>query len=93
MTIDWSIRAASLADVDNLALVGSATFLETFAGVLDGPAIISHCLREHSSYAYQNYLESARAWLVESAIGGAPIGFSLVGEPSLPGSSSDGRDV
>jgi hypothetical protein len=45
----WQVRAASGADADRLALVGSATFLETFGGVLEGSAIIEHCKREHKA--------------------------------------------
>lgn len=83
-----------MADADRLALVGSATFLETFAGVLDGDALVDHCAREHSSSAYQQHLTSgAVAWLVEARFGEAPIGFALLSKPSLPGSTADGSDI
>jgi len=89
-----SIRPASDADVDRLALVGGATFLETFAGVLDGEAIVDHCKREHCQSAYRRYLEGgARAFLAELAPGDAPVGFSLLDRPSLPGAAADGRDI
>lgn len=38
MQVDVSIRRARAGDEEALALVGQATFLETFAGVLDGIA-------------------------------------------------------
>jgi ribosomal protein S18 acetylase RimI-like enzyme len=80
------IRAARGEDVESLALIGSATFLETFAGVLDGPAIVAHCLKEHSAAAYARYLAGgAEAWLAEAEQGGAPIGFSLLAKADLPG--------
>ena len=92
--MEWTIRRATMADADRLALIGGATFLETFAGVLDGDAIVDHCAREHSSSTYQQYLISgALAWLVEARCGEAPIGFSLLGTPNLPGSTADGSDV
>ena len=92
--MNCSIRAASEADVDRLALVGGATFLETFAGVLDGEAIVSNCEREHSRSAYRRYLQGgAQAFLAELAPGAAPVGFSLLDRPSLPGAVADGRDV
>ena len=47
-SMNWEIRAAAVSDVEALALIGAATFLETFAGVLDGTAIIEHCERQHS---------------------------------------------
>lgn len=53
----WQVRLASMADTESLALVGAATFLETFAGILDGSAIVAHCGREHSPVAYRRYLE------------------------------------
>ena len=85
------MRAASLADADRLALIGSATFLETFAGVLDGDAIAAHCEREHNASTYRNRLEAGvDAWLVEAASGRAPIGYLLLGRPDLPGSTGDG---
>lgn len=82
----WRIRTAETRDVDALALIGAATFLETFAGVLEGPAIVAHCLKEHSARAYQRYLAGgAEAWLVEAAEGGASIGFALLAKADIPG--------
>lgn len=92
--MDWTIRQAAAPDADRLALIGCATFLETFAGLLDGAAIVSHCETEHSPASYRRYFDKAcRAWLVEADAGNAPIGFSLVGLTDLPGSSSDGSDI
>ena len=92
--MDWTMRRAAEPDADRLALIGSATFLETFAGLLDVAAIASHCEREHSSASYRRYLgEGCRAWLIEAATGQAPIGFSLLGSTDLPGSMSDGSDA
>jgi ribosomal protein S18 acetylase RimI-like enzyme len=77
-----------------LALIGAATFLETFAGVLEGSAILTHCSREHSAQAYRRYLEGgACAWLAETKAGGAPVGFALVGTTDLPGSEPGGADL
>ena len=94
MTISWRLRRASIDDCDRLALIGAATFLETFAGVLDGSAIVTHCQREHGPPAYREYLAAgAQAWLVETCAGDTPIGYSLLGAPNLPGSRPDGSDV
>jgi ribosomal protein S18 acetylase RimI-like enzyme len=90
----WDLREASPADINSLALIGSATFLETFAGILDGEAIVAHCKREHSAEAYARYLAGgAYAWLAETQLGNAPVGFSLVGGTDLPGSKPDGTDL
>jgi GNAT superfamily N-acetyltransferase len=75
-------------------LVGAATFLETFAGVLEGSAIVEHCRKEHSSAAYLRYLGSGgTVWLAEAGKGDAPIGFALLGSSLLPGTNPDGSDL
>lgn len=80
----WTIREAGEDDASALALIGAATFLETFAGILDGDAIVGHCAAQHNAAAYRAHLASgARAWIAEAEPGGAPIGFALVGNPDL----------
>ena len=56
-SIETAIRRASSADDAALAVVGQATFLETFAGVLDGAAIVAHCREAHSAARYRQWLE------------------------------------
>jgi GNAT superfamily N-acetyltransferase len=91
---EWTLRSATIADCDRLALIGAATFLETFAGQLDGDAIIAHCRDQHSASIYRRYLEGgASAWLVELQPGGAPIGFALLAEAELPGSRSNDQEL
>lgn len=81
---EWTIRPAQAEDVDALALVGAATFLDTYAGAVDGDALIAHCAEHHSAAAYRTYLNAgAQAWLVELAPGGAPIGYALACSPEL----------
>src|SRR3546814_275786 len=83
-TLPWLVREAGENDTAALALIGTATFLETFAGILDGDAIISHCAAAHSESAYRAYFAAgARAWLAELQPGGPPVGFALVGVPDL----------
>jgi len=85
----WRVREAGADDAPALALVGAATFLETFAGLLAGGAIVAHCAREHSANAYRRHLANgARAWLAEIDPGAAPVGFGLLAEPDLPGARS-----
>ena len=80
----WTIREAGSDDASALALIGAATFLETFAGILDGDAIVGHCAAKHNAAAYRDYVATgARAWIAEAQPGGAPIGFALVGKPDL----------
>lgn len=82
---EWSIRRAVAGDEAALSTIGSATFLETFAGVLDGSAIIAHCQLAHGTAAYATYLaDGAALWLAELDPGQAPIGFALMDAPDLP---------
>lgn len=84
-TIRWHIRQAEATDADALALIGSATFLETFSGVLAGQDIISHCVRVHNATAYRSMFSGGgQMWLAELEPGNAPVGFALVGQPDLP---------
>jgi ribosomal protein S18 acetylase RimI-like enzyme len=79
------IRVCRSGDEDTLALVGQATFLETYAGILPGSDIVAHCRREHAAAVYRTWLEGgARAWLAETLPGGAPVGYVVVAPASLP---------
>jgi ribosomal protein S18 acetylase RimI-like enzyme len=81
-----SIRSANVGDEGALALVGQATFLETFSGVLDGAAIVDHCRAAHSSAQYRQWLEdsSYKVWVAEVTPGNAPVGYLVLGPPDLP---------
>ena len=83
-TAAWRLRPAGPDDAEALALVGAATFLESFAGVIDGTGIVVHCQRQHSAETYRAYLaKGARAWLAEVEPGGAPVGYALLCAPEL----------
>ena len=81
-----AIRRARAGDEEALALVGQATFLETFSGELDGAAIVEHCRLEHSAAQYRQWLEDPKCavWLAEIIAGNAPVGYSVVTPPNLP---------
>lgn len=88
------MRRAGADDADRLALIGGATFLETFAGVLDGDAVVAHCARVHTPEAYRQALEAGAAiWLAETAEGAAPIGFAMLSKADIPGMAPDGSDL
>lgn len=80
------LRRCTLRDCPALSLVGAATFLEAFAGILDGEAIIAHCMSQHSIETYTKYLTQpdCRAWLVETREGAAPVGYAMLTRPNLP---------
>jgi ribosomal protein S18 acetylase RimI-like enzyme len=80
----WRIRPAGPDDAEALALVGAATFLETFAGVIDGAGIVVHCSDQHAAETYRAYFaKGAKAWIAEVEPGGAPVGYALLCEPEL----------
>ena len=83
---DVVVREAGEADVEALALVGAATLLETFAGILPGHAILQHSARHHTPDQYRHHLRhpTTRAWLAVTAAGNAPVGYSMLTEPDLP---------
>lgn len=66
--------------------MGRATFLETFAGVLDADGILEHCAVAHAPAVYAGWLqdEASRVWIVEAAQGGAPVGYAVLSAPGLP---------
>lgn len=86
MSVEISIRRAGAGDEEALALVGQATFLETFAGVLDGSAIVEHCRHAHSVVKYRDWLcdKDAAIWLAEVTPGNAPVGYLVLARPDLP---------
>jgi GNAT superfamily N-acetyltransferase len=80
-----TIRACGPGDERGMALVGKATFLETYAGVLDAPDILDHCEVEQGEPRYAAWLKTPgyRSWIAEVE-GGAPVGYAVMGPPDLP---------
>jgi GNAT superfamily N-acetyltransferase len=67
-----------------LALVGSASFLEAFAGVLEGEDILAHCRNQHSVAKYTAWLAEPETRACLGEVKGAPVGYALLLEPDLP---------
>ncbi len=85
----WTIRAAGAADAEALALIGAATFLETFAIVHTGAEILAHCRSEHSAAAYSRLIgPECDAWILETAATAAPLGYAMLTTADLPGQSA-----
>jgi ribosomal protein S18 acetylase RimI-like enzyme len=81
-----SLRPCTVEDADALAVIGSATFLESFAGILEGTSILMHCRNQHSPQTYRKYLAhpDTQAWLAVVPPGDAPIGYAMLTAPDLP---------
>lgn len=86
MTIETHLRPCIAGDEAALALVGQATFLETFAGILGGEDIVAHCARAHATGLYRAWIDDpgCASWLVEADPGHAPVGYMVVAPPQLP---------
>jgi ribosomal protein S18 acetylase RimI-like enzyme len=81
-----TIRKSVPGDEAALALVGAATFLESYAGVVDGAAIVRHCAERQTPDVYAAALADPRQalWLAEAAPGAAPVGYLHLAPPDLP---------
>ncbi len=80
-----TIKATVMADAPALALIGAASFLDGFAGVLDGRSIVRHCAAHHSLAAYEAlFAAGAQAFLAIEPLG-APVGYALTTRPDIPG--------
>jgi len=86
MAAEIGLRPCIEGDEAALALVGQATFLETFAGILGGKDIIAHCATAHAAGLYRDWLADPNyaLWLVESHPGSAPVGYMVVAPAQLP---------
>ena len=95
MPTDIKVRRCTADDAEALALIGQASFLETFAGVLGGADIVSHCARAHTAEVYASWLADAayQLWIAEVQPGEAPIGFMVVAPADLPLSDISGQDL
>ena len=88
--LDFALRECGPGDAAALALVGAATFLEAYAGLLPAESILWHANTNHSEAAYQKLLgePATRAWLTElpptwAAGRGAPIGYAVLSAPDF----------
>ena len=83
MRLPITLRLCETGDENALSLIGQATFLETYAGVLGGNDIIKHCAKAHSKELYVSWLldSSYKIWLAEISPGQAPVGYMVLITP------------
>lgn len=84
--MDVTIRACAPSDDAALALVGQATFLESYADVLPASDILAHCEREHGQAFYHAHIGKVgySLWIAELAQTGSPVGYAMLSPPDLP---------
>ena len=82
----WRLRRASSADAPAVALVAGASFLTTFAGILDGADIVAHVARNSSPERFAAWANDPASvvTLAEHPDGAAPVGYTLLTTPDLP---------
>jgi len=89
------IRDARPGDETRLALVGKATFLESYARLLPAEDILAHTERNHAPEVYGQWLSDPlyHLWLVEAGTGKAPVGYLALSPPDLPVKVLTSRDI
>jgi len=87
---DLTVQPASTEDAAAIALVGAATFLESYAGVIDGAALVRHCAEKQTEAVYAAAIAdpAQRLWLAR--LDGAPVGYLHLTAPDLPVPTQDG---
>jgi diamine N-acetyltransferase len=89
-----TLRRATTADAAKLSLIGSATFLETFANDHPGDATVAFLKAYHSESAWAETLAkpNVAVWIVEE-IAGCPIGYAVLAPGSLPGTTPEDAEL
>lgn len=82
--VQYTLRACRPGDEQWLALIGAASFLEAFAGFLEGEDIFLHCHKQHSAEKYAAMLADAGTVACVAELKGAPVGYALLCAPDLP---------
>jgi hypothetical protein len=93
-----TLRPATLADCDALALIGAATFLEAFTWMLPGSEIVAYCKEHHTAEGYAAYLAKPNTRITIATAGPfphdqAPVGFAMVCDPELPTIETHPTDI
>lgn len=79
-----AIRRCVPGDEGALSLVGQASFLEAFAGVLDGGDVVAHCTKQHSVENYRAWLSDPRTSIWIAEVARCPVGYLVLTTPDLP---------
>ncbi|MES2032901.1 MAG: GNAT family N-acetyltransferase [Pseudomonadota bacterium] len=90
--MSFLIRPCGRGDALALSTVASATFVETYAGIVDGRDILAHCQTQHGAGAYEAWLGNPATPLLMATIdpGACPIGYAMLSPPDLPVPGAEG---
>ena len=80
------IRRAGTEDSAALALVGAASFLESYAHFIGVADMLAHLRGKNSETAFRAFAADPACglWLAELPDTGAPVGYALLTPPDLP---------
>lgn len=89
MTPPLTPRRADVRDAAKLALLGGATFLESFANDHHGDEVTAFVEAQHSRdwYAARLADPDVATWIVEEAVG-CPVGYAMLVPAMLPGTNA-----
>lgn len=90
--MEWRLRRAEPADAVACALIAGATFLEAFAGILDGPDIVAHVGSKSDAESFAALIADPASvvTLAEAGVGAAPLGYTVLTTPDLPVPAEEG---
>jgi ribosomal protein S18 acetylase RimI-like enzyme len=93
--VKLTIRTAKLGDEKALALVGAATFLETYAHMIPSHDLVHHCETKHSADFYAAWLRdpSVSIWLAETEAAKAAVGYLVLTQATLPVEAPQPHDL
>lgn len=82
----WRMRRAGPDDASALSLVASATFLETYATVLEGADLVAHCLKNTTADVFVRWTTDPATivTIAEHEPGHTPIGYTVLTVPDFP---------
>ncbi len=88
------LRRATGDDAGKLALIGAASFLETFANDHPGDATVDFIRAYHSEAAWAATLAKpdVAVWIVEE-VAGCPVGYAVLAPGSLPGTTPEDAEL
>ena len=87
-----TIRRARRDDTAVLAMIGAATFLESYAHFIGVADMLAHNRTKNSEGAYQVFAADpgSALWIAELPGTKAPVGYALLTPPDLPIAVDDG---
>ena len=89
----YKLRLCVPGDEEALSLVASGSFLEAFAGTLDGADILAHCAKNNSAAKFAEWLGLPTMRLAVAEVRDAPVGYAVLCPPDLPVALTPRSDI